>query len=74
MSEQRKAQARLATGSTTGAGTLAPSDRNSLTVGPGRPILLHDAHFLEQIAHFNREKAPERQPHAKPAESIGEAR
>ena len=24
-------------------------------------------HFLEQMAHFNREKVPERQPHAKGA-------
>ena len=52
-------------GSTTGAGAPAPSDRNSLTIGPDGPILLHDVHFLEQMAHFNREKVPERQPHAK---------
>ncbi|HLU04510.1 MAG TPA: catalase, partial [Advenella sp.] len=51
-----------ATGSTTGAGAPAQSDRNSLTVGPNGPILLHDVHFLEQMAHFNREKVPERQP------------
>ena len=51
------------TGSTTGSGAPAPSDRNSLTVGPNGPILLHDVHFLEQMAHFNREKVPERQPH-----------
>jgi catalase len=59
------------TGSTTGAGAPAPSDRNALTIGPNGPILLHDVHFLEQMAHFNREKVPERQPHAKGAGAFG---
>jgi len=57
--------------STTGAGALAPSDRNSLSVGANGPLLLHDVHFLEQMAHFNREKVPERQPHAKGAGAFG---
>ena len=39
--------------STTGSGARAPSDRHSLTVGPDGPMLLHDVHFLEQVAHFN---------------------
>ena len=60
-----------AVGSTTGAGAPAPSDRHSLTVGPNGPLLLHDVHFLEQMAHFNREKVPERQPHAKGAGAFG---
>ena len=57
--------------STTGAGAPAPSDRNALTVGPDGPVLLHDVHFLEQMAHFNREKVPERQPHTKGAGAFG---
>ncbi len=57
--------------STTGSGAPAVSDRNSLTIGPDGPILLHDVHFLEQMAHFNREKVPERQPHAKGAGAFG---
>jgi catalase len=57
--------------STMGSGAPAVSDRNSLTVGPDGPILLHDVHFLEQMAHFNREKVPERQPHAKGAGAFG---
>ncbi|WP_313137567.1 catalase [Paracoccus jeotgali] len=60
-----------ATGSTTGAGAPAPSDRNSLTIGADGPILLHDVHFLEQMAHFNRENVPERRPHAKGAGAFG---
>lgn len=61
----------LEAGSTTGAGIPAASDRNSLTVGPNGPILLHDVHLVEQLAHFNREKVPERQPHAKGAGAFG---
>jgi len=60
-----------AAGSTTGAGAPAQSDRNSLSLGSNGPILLHDVHFLEQMAHFNREKVPERQPHAKGAGAFG---
>ena len=60
-----------ATGSTMSTGAPAPSDRNSLTIGPNGPILLHDVHFLEQMAHFNREKVPERQPHAKGGGAFG---
>jgi catalase len=58
-------------GSTTGSGAPAPSDRNSLTIGANGPLLLHDVHFIEQMAHFNREKVPERQPHAKGSGAFG---
>lgn len=58
-------------GSTTGSGAPAASDRNSLTVGSDGPIVLHDVHFLEQMAHFNRERVPERSPHAKGSGAFG---
>ncbi|HUH87839.1 MAG TPA: catalase [Pusillimonas sp.] len=61
----------LAKHSTTGTGAPAQSDRNTLSIGPNGPLLLHDVHFLEQMAHFNREKVPERQPHAKGAGAFG---
>ena len=51
--------------STTDNGAPAPSDQFSLTVGSDGPILLHDFHFLGQMAHFNRERVPERNVHAK---------
>ncbi len=57
--------------STTSAGAPAPSDRNSLTIGPDGPILLHDVHLVDQLAHFNREKVIERQPHAKGGGAFG---
>mgnify|MGYP000311190392 CR=1 FL=1 len=49
----------------------APSDRNSLTIGPDGPILLHDVHFVNQMAHFNRERIPERNVHAKGGGAFG---
>src|SRR5215510_7162423 len=63
-------EARL--GSTADNGAPAVSDRNSLTVGPDGPILLHDVHFLNQMAHFNRERVPERNVHAKGSGAFGE--
>src|SRR6188768_129288 len=59
-------------GSTTDTGAPAASDRNSLTIGPDGPILLHDHHFLNQMAHFNRERVPERNVHAKGSGAFGE--
>jgi catalase len=59
------------TGSTTDTGAPAPSERNSLTVGADGPILLHDTHFLNQMAHFNRERVPERNVHAKGGGAFG---
>jgi catalase len=50
---------------TTDAGIPVASDEHSLTVGPDGPILLHDHYLIEQMAQFNRERVPERQPHAK---------
>ena len=61
----------LPNGSTTHTGAPAPSDRNSLTVGSNGPLLLHDHHFVDQMAHFNRERVPERQPHAKGGGAFG---
>jgi catalase len=58
-------------GSTLGSGGKAQSDRNSLTVGTDGPILLHDHHFIEQMAHFNRERVPERNVHAKGSGAFG---
>jgi len=58
-------------GSTTNTGAPATSDRNSLTVGTNGPILLHDTHFIEQMAHFNRERVPERNVHAKGTGAFG---
>jgi catalase len=50
---------------TNDAGIPVASDEFSLTVGPDGPILLQDHYLIEQMANFNRERIPERQPHAK---------
>jgi catalase len=57
--------------STTESGAPAPSDAFSLTVGADGPILLHDHHFIQQMAHFNRERVPERNVHAKGGGAFG---
>ncbi len=57
--------------STTETGAPAPSDQFSLTLGTDGPILLHDFHFLSQMAHFNRERVPERNVHAKGSGAFG---
>src|SRR5947209_19425826 len=56
---------------TNDAGIAAPSDDESLTAGPDGPILLHDHYLIEQMAQFNRERIPERQPHAKGGGAFG---
>src|ERR1700681_934992 len=56
---------------TTDAGRLAPSDDYSLTVGTQGPILLQDAYLIEKMAHFNRERVPERVVHAKGSGAFG---
>jgi catalase len=56
---------------TTDAGAPVPSDEHSLTVGPNGPILLQDHYLIEQMANFNRERIPERQPHAKGGGAFG---
>jgi catalase len=56
---------------TTDAGVPVASDEHSLTVGPNGPILLHDHYLIEQMANFNRERIPERQPHAKGGGAFG---
>ncbi|GAB2636278.1 catalase [Gordonia jinhuaensis] len=56
---------------TTDSGAPAGSDEHSLTVGAGGPIVLHDHYLIEQMAQFNRERVPERQPHAKGSGAFG---
>lgn len=47
------------------AGIPVASDDHSLTVGADGPILLQDHYLIEKMAHFNRERVPERVVHAK---------
>lgn len=56
---------------TTGFGKPVDDDQNSLTAGPGGPILMQDVHLLEKLGHFDRERIPERVVHAKGAGAHG---
>lgn len=56
---------------TTDAGIPVNSDERSLTIGQDGPIVLHDHYLIEQMANFNRERIPERQPHAKGSGAFG---
>lgn len=40
-----------------------PDNQNSLTAGADGPILLQDYHLVNKLAHFDRERIPERVVH-----------
>lgn len=56
---------------TTESGIPVSNDEHSLTVGANGPILLQDHYLIEQMAAFNREMIPDRQPHAKGSGAFG---
>ncbi len=56
---------------TTNQGEPVTDDQNSLTVGQRGPTLLQDIVFIEKLAHFDRERIPERVVHAKGAGAHG---
>jgi catalase len=56
---------------TTDAGVPAPSDEFSQSVGPNGPLLLQDHYLIQKMAHFNRERVPERVVHAKGGGAYG---
>jgi len=56
---------------TTDAGVPVADNQNSLTAGPRGPVLMSDHQLMERMAHFNRERVPERVVHAKGAGAYG---
>jgi catalase len=56
---------------TTSSGIPYAENENSMTVGPRGPILLQDFILHEKMAHFNRERIPERVVHAKGSGAYG---
>ncbi|OAB47963.1 catalase KatA [Paenibacillus antarcticus] len=56
---------------TTSWGAPVGDNQNSMTAGPRGPVLIQDVHLLEKLAHFNRERVPERVVHAKGAGAHG---
>jgi len=50
---------------TTDNGAPVTENQNSRTAGPAGPVLIEDHHLIEKLAHFDRERIPERVVHAK---------
>ena len=57
---------------TSQSGAPLASDDMSLTTGPDGVTALHDHQLVEKLASFNRERVPERNPHAKGGGAFGE--
>ena len=56
---------------TTATGIPVVDNQNSLTAGERGPILMQDFYLMEKLAHFNRERIPERVVRAKEAAAFG---
>lgn len=56
---------------TRSAGSPVGNNQNSLTAGSTGPVLLQDHHLIEKLAHFDRERIPERVVHARGAGAFG---
>ncbi|WP_376852871.1 catalase [Bordetella pertussis] len=56
---------------TTAAGAPVADNNNTMTAGLRGPALLQDVWFLEKLAHFDRERIPERVVHAKGSGAYG---
>ncbi|QRR01219.1 catalase [Dyadobacter sandarakinus] len=56
---------------TTASGRPYAENENSMTAGPRGPVLLQDVFLHEKMAHFNRERIPERVVHAKGSGAYG---
>ncbi|ALS24677.1 catalase [Paenibacillus naphthalenovorans] len=56
---------------TTSSGSPVADNQNSQTAGQRGPVVIQDVHLLEKLAHFNRERIPERVVHAKGAGAFG---
>jgi catalase len=56
---------------TTDAGIPLPSDEYALTAGPAGPVLLQDYYLNEKLAHFVRERVPDRVYHVKGGGAYG---
>ena len=56
---------------TTSVGIPIADDQNSITAGTRGPILMQDVALVEKLAHFNRERIPERVVHAKGTGAYG---
>ncbi len=56
---------------TTESGAPVADNQRSQTAGPDGPVLLQDHALIEKLAHFERERIPERVVHAKGSGAFG---
>jgi catalase len=56
----------------TAAGAPVVDNQNSETAGPRGPVVLQDVWLIEKLAHFDRERIPERVVHAKGSGAYGQ--
>jgi len=56
---------------TTDSGAAVTDNQNSRTAGAAGPVLIEDHHLIEKLAHFDRERIPERVVHAKGSGAYG---
>src|ERR1700719_4603287 len=56
---------------TTDNGAPVTDNQNSRAAGPAGPVLFEDHHLIEKLAHFDRERIPERVVHAKGSGAFG---
>ncbi|PVU90864.1 hypothetical protein BB561_004684 [Smittium simulii] len=56
---------------TTGNGNPVQNNQTSITAGPQGQVLIQDFHLIDKLAHFDRERIPERVVHAKGAGAHG---
>ena len=56
---------------TTSSGSPVDNNQHSITAGQNGPTILQDFHLIDKLAHFNRERIPERVVHAKGAGAHG---
>jgi catalase len=56
---------------TTSTGQPVDDNQNSVTAGEWGPVVISDFHLLDKLAHFDRERIPERVVHAKGAGAHG---
>ena len=56
---------------TTSAGAPVADDNNSISVGPRGPLTYDNHYLFEKLAHFNRERIPERVVHARGTAAYG---
>jgi len=56
---------------TTSSGAPVADDNNSISVGPRGPLTYDNHYLFEKLAHFNRERIPERVVHARGTGAYG---